>query len=226
VVRPFVLCLIVGLCNAFGRADEPKECTRPITEAESVLAVYREDLGFFSTGEPAMILAAWPDGHIVWSKDRLKGGAPYFAGRADPKKVSGLLSRFEKEGLFADEKLNQAHFGPDSQFNTVLIKSGKKQVEMVSWHELMEVSDNWVATHQGGSRLLEGQRRLDELRKEPADYLFFRAVWSETRTKISDLVPGESVLSTGRPKRKAGVLWWQEGAVTSKPSGAGEPSKK
>jgi hypothetical protein len=225
MVRPFVLCLIVGLCNALGRADEPKVRARPITEAESVLAVYREDWGLASSGGPAIILAAWPDGQIVWSKDRLNGGTPYFAGSVDPKKVAALLSRFEKVGLFADEKLNRAHFGPDSQFNTVLVKSGKKQVKMQSWHELNEVSDNIVADHRGAV-LLEGRRRLDELRKAPADYLFFRAVWSETRTELSDLIPGESVPTTGRPAMKAGVLSWLEGAVTAKSNGFGEPPRK
>src|SRR5262249_23558051 len=71
---------------------------------DSVLAVYREDWGLASSGEPAIILVAWPDGHIIWSGDRLKGGAPYRAGHADPKRVTALLARFHKDGLFADEK--------------------------------------------------------------------------------------------------------------------------
>jgi hypothetical protein len=217
--------LIVGLCSAFGRAEEPIDRRRPITDADSVLAVYREGWGLASSRGPAIILAAWPDGQIVWSKDRLNGGTPYFAGRVDPKKVAGVLSGFEKEGLFADDKLNRAHFGPDSQFITVLIKSGKKQVKMQSWHELYEISDNIVVDHRGAV-VLEGRRRLDELRKAPADYLFFRTVWSETRTKLSDLIPDEGGPSTGRPMTKAGVLSWLEGTATAKPHGVGDPPKK
>ena len=198
---------------------------RPISEADSVLAVYREDWGLDSPGEPAIILVAWADGHIVWSGDRLNGGAPYRAGHVDPKKLAAILSRFDKDGLFADEKLNHAHFGPDSQFITVFIKSGKKQVKMQSWHELFEVSDNVVVDHNGaGTR--EGRRRLDVLSKAPADYLFFRFVWSETRAKVTDLIPGKSNASAGKPVMKAGVFSWQELAAVPKPNSAGDPSKK
>ena len=86
------------------------------------------------------------------------------------EELSALLSRFDKDGLFADERLNDAKFGPDSRFTTLFIKSGKKQVKMSSWHELMEKSDKLVADHHGAA-VLDGRRRLDVLRKTPADYL-------------------------------------------------------
>jgi hypothetical protein len=225
VARSVTLCLFIGFCAWAVRAEEPSEPTRPITEADSVLAVYREDWGRASSGGPAIILVAWPDGHIVWSSDRIQGGAPYRAGRVDPKRVAALLVRSENDGLFADEKLNQAHFGPDSQFITLLVKSGKKQVKMQSWHELFEGSDKVVVDHRGAVAL-EGRRRLDELRKAPAEYLFFRTVWSETRTRLSDLIPVESDVSTGKPVMKVGVVSWQERAATSNPSGGNGPSKK
>jgi hypothetical protein len=126
---------------------------RPITNADSVMAVYRENLGDASDATPALIFAAWPDGYVVWSKDRVQGGAPYQVGKADPKKIAALLARFGTDGLFADNKLNQAHFGPDSAFITVLIKSGKSQVKMRSWHELFEASDKLVVTSHGAESL-------------------------------------------------------------------------
>lgn len=220
MLRTGVFCPIFGLLVSAASADEPKNTGRPITEADSVLAVYRVDSGLSSTGVPAIILAAWPDGHIVWSDDRLAGGAPYHAGRVDPKKVTALLARFEKDGLFADKKLNDAHFGPDSKVNHVFIKSGNKQVEMRSWHEGFEVHDGLVVDHKGAAAL-EGRRRLDVLREAPADYLYFRLVWSETRTKLSDLIPGESSISAGTPRMKAGVLSWQEPTGNLKSDSAG-----
>lgn len=224
MARAVILCFVAGLCTSTGRAADPNERTRPITEAESVLAVYSEDCGLASSGTPAIILVAWPDGHVVWSHDRIQGGAPYRAGSVDRKKVAALLKRFENEGLFADEKLSQAHFGPDAQFITVHIKSGKKQVKMHSWHEHLEISDNVVADHRGAVAL-QGRRRLDELRKAPAEYLFFRTVWSETRTRLSDLIQGEGSASSGKPVMKAGVLSWQDRATAPKPNGMGVPSK-
>jgi hypothetical protein len=168
-----VYSLLIGIIVQEPLAQEPKPAMRPITDAESILAVYREDWGLYSSGGPAIIFAAWPDGFIVWSGDRRMGGPPYRAGHLDPKRVAALLWRFEKDGLFADKKLNDANFGPDSQFTTLFIKSGKKQVKMCSWHELMEDSDKLVADDHGAA-ILDGRRRLDVLRKAPADYLFYR----------------------------------------------------
>jgi hypothetical protein len=220
----FTLCsLLLGMFVSELPADEPKPALRPITDAESVLAVYTENWGLGSSGEPAIIFAAWPDGSIVWSGDRLNGGAPYRTGHVDPKRVAALLARFDKDGLFDDEKLDQAHFGPDSQFTTVFIKSGKKRLEMCSWHELFEESDRLVADQHGVSAL-DGRRRLDVLRKAPADYLFYRFVWSETRSKLIDLIPGPSTATRGKPFMRAGKLSWQEPAAPSTQNGTANPS--
>ena len=204
-VYPLLLGLIVPELSA----EEPKPAMRPITDSESVLAVYHQDWGLGSGGGAPIIFAAWPDGFIVWSADRLMGGPPYRAAHIDPKRVTALLSRFDKDGLFAHERLNDANFGPDSQFTTLFIKSGKKQVKMCSWHELMEDSDNLVAD-QNGAGVLDGRRRLDVLRKAPADYLFYRFVWSETRGRLADLTPADSTATGGKPVMKAGKLSWQE----------------
>jgi uncharacterized protein (TIGR03067 family) len=206
-----IVGLLFGACVSALSADEPKPVLRPITEADSVLAIYHSDWGLASRSHTGIILVAWPDGHVVWSRDRLYGGSPYRAGRVDPKKVVALLERFDKDGLFDDKKLNKSNFGPDSAFNTLFIKSGKKQLEMASWHELFEESEGIVATDHGVGPL-EGRRRLDVLRKEPADYLFYRFVWSETRSKLTDLAAGESAAVVGKPIMKAGVLSWQESA--------------
>src|SRR5687767_13791977 len=108
-------------------ADDVKPVVRPITEADTVLAVYWTNMSL-AVAPPSdrLVLAIWPDGRAVWSADRVRGGPPYFEGRVEPKRVTALLDRFDREGLFADETLNRAHFGPDSQFNTVLVKSGKR----------------------------------------------------------------------------------------------------
>lgn len=219
------ICLILVLCVSTISADEPKLVTRPITEAESVLAVYGEDWGLASKGDTSLIFAVWPDGHIVWSGDRINGGAPYRAGEVDPKKITGLLARFDKDGLFANKKLKEPKFGADSKFITLSIRSGKKQLEMSSWHEWSEESGEAVADHTG-IRILEGQSRLEALSKSPADYLFYRFVWSETRGKLNDMIPRESRETKGKPVKKAGILTWQEPAAGLKSNDAGSPLKK
>jgi hypothetical protein len=218
MLRSLSSALLLGLCASGLAADEPKPRTRSISEADAVLAVYREDHGLRSLGETAIIFAAWPDGRVVWSGDRVAGGAPYRAGQIEPKKVTDLLAQFEKDGLFADKELNDPHVGPDSQFITVLVKSGKQQVKMESWHELFEESGKTVVSDRGVSALEGGRRRLDVLRKAPADYLFYRFAWSETRGKLADLIPAESAVTTGKPVKEAGVLSWQEPATPPKPA--------
>jgi hypothetical protein len=48
-----------------------------------------------------------------------------------------------------------------------------------------ELSSGSWAVDNNGSSLLDGRRRLDVLRKTPADYPFFRFVWSEIRGKLA-----------------------------------------
>ena len=102
------------------------------------------------------------------------------------------MARFEKDGLFADKKLNQALFGPDSEFITVFVKSGKRQVKMESWHELMEAQSTLVVT-SGCACALGGRSRLKVLRKEPSYYLFYRFVWGEIRGRLAELIPAEAI---------------------------------
>ena len=184
-----VCSLLLGL-NASGLPPAPATpATRPISDAESVLAVYREVWGRASSDTTAIIFAAWPDGFIVWSDDHLDGGPPYRSGRVDPRKVTALLTRFDQDGLFAHERLNNEHCGPHLPFTTVFIKSNNKHVMMRSWHELMEGSNEWVCD-QDGETVLDGRHRLDVLRKAPPEYASFYTIRLEAEAlgaKLAEL---------------------------------------
>lgn len=213
MLRPVVGILLILVFASHVFAEESAVPTRPITEAEAVLAVYYENWGLASSEGPAIIIAVWPDGHIVWSDDSKRGGAPYHAGQIDPQKFARLLKHFGTDGLFADKDLNNPHFGPDSAFLTVFVKSEKKKVKMQSWHELVDSIDDSTSTavvDSKGISLLQNKPRLAVLRNEPADYLFFRFVWSETRGEIASLIPCDGKPSTGKPVMKAGILSWQD----------------
>ena len=96
---------------AVARGGGPEQAAKPITEAETVLAIYTSG-GFRPSVEPRLILAIWGDGRVVWSEDRLQGGSPYRAGQIDAKRLTALVSRLERDGVFADEKLSHANFRP------------------------------------------------------------------------------------------------------------------
>lgn len=204
--RTITSCLLLAVITSAAAVE--RKPLRPVTNAESVLAIYCDSVGEAGDAEPAIIFAAWPDGQIVWSDDRLHGGPPYREAQIKPNKVISLLARLEKDGLFADEKLKHARFGPDSSFTALLIKRGDEQIEMRSWHELFEASGKLIATNHGVAAL-EGRRRLDVLRKEPADYLYFRFVWSETRGRLVDLVPNDGKPSNGKLVRDGNAIAWQ-----------------
>jgi hypothetical protein len=74
---------------------------RPITQADTVLAVYIENEGTISL-PTTLILVAWPDGHVVWSGDRLRGGPPYCMSTVDPQTITAALTRAEKILLSED----------------------------------------------------------------------------------------------------------------------------
>src|SRR5207302_434840 len=95
------VCLLICLSSVFALAAQERPRPRPIEKADTVIAIYSQDWGLASAGNPTIILAIWPDGRVVWSKDRLCGGSPYFTGQVDPEVVETLVSRFEKDGLFA-----------------------------------------------------------------------------------------------------------------------------
>lgn len=194
---------------------------RPIEKADSVLAIYPEDWGLASPARlPALILAIWPDGHVVWSKDRLKGGAPVFFGQIDREIVSSLISRLEHDGIFSDKSLNNANFGPDSVFTTLLVRSGKKELRMQSWHEVSEADGGARAGRRGVSGL-GGQRRLEALREEPADYLYYRFVWSETRGRLIDFIPNDGKRVSGKMvTTNRGVAWVE---MPAEPGAASSP---
>ena len=181
---------------------------RSITESDAVFAIYSQDWGLASPGGVSLVFAAWGDGHVVWSEDRVRGGAPYRCGEVAPEKFATFMSRMESDGVFADSDLAQPRWGPDAEFTTILLRSSDQRLKMESWHELYELSGQAVATSGGVSGLNGG--RLEVLKKEPAEYLHYRMVWSEIRSAAFKLIPDSIAPVHGEALMKAGVISWRE----------------
>jgi hypothetical protein len=184
--------------------------TRPLEEAEAIVAIYLLDWGGESPPRgPNLIAAIWGDGKVVWSRDRVLGGAPYLAGRVDPKKFTDLVARLQRDGVFADERLGDLHFGPDSRHTNIVVNSGKRRLKLQSWHELFEQNEKLVATSRGISSL-EGRRREDVLREDTAEYRHFRSTWDRIRAAVADLVPTQGEPIDGTLVPEAGIVSWKE----------------
>ena len=198
--------LLVVLAGALSNAAASR--TRPVTEADTVLAVYTQDWGLGSYQGPRLIIAAWPDGYVVWSQDRIEGGPPYLAGTVDPRLLSAGLSSAVRDGVFADKSLANPCFGPDSKFTTILLRYSGKQLRMDSWHEVSEQSGKLFASSCALTAL--SRPRLEAMREESPRYLYYRVVWSELRGFASSLIPATSRPVAGDVRMKAGVMAWVE----------------
>ncbi len=204
--RPqFVLAmLLVSLGVAGAMGAEPQK--RLITDADDVIAVYRQGRG----GEfPRLILAAWHDGHVVWSDDQLRGGPPYRTREVEPKVIEELFARFARDGMFSSSRLNASYHGPWEAHTSILIKNAEREVLMSSWHETVEHSGKVVAAGSG-LKPVEGRSRLSILSDQFSHYLFFRAVWSETRLQLRELIADEGKEVDGELEKMAGIIVWRE----------------
>ena len=162
-----MLTTLLLLTAAVGSAEASR--TRPVTQADTVLAVYARDWGLDSFQSAKLILAAWPDGYVVWSQDRVHGGPPYKAGVIDRRLLIGGLSRAVRDGVFADKTLGNPCFGPDAKFTTIFLRYSGKQLQMDSWHEVSE-QDGKLFASSCALTSLSGPR-LEAMRKEPPQYL-------------------------------------------------------
>lgn len=117
-------------------------------------------------------------------------------GRFEPDKLKSLLDKLEQDGVFSDQALSRAWFGPDASFTTIAIDDGSRQLKLRSWHELSERNTNTVATANGLSSL-SGRDRDELLKQQPDDYRRFRKTWSAVRQGIAALIPESGEPYTG-----------------------------
>jgi hypothetical protein len=168
---------------------------------ETPPAIVLEVDGFGKGAEHGVIVAVWPDGVIVWSGDQEKGGPPYRTGAVDAAKLRDFLARLEKDGVFKKDADFLVHLGPDSDFHSILLRSGKKSVALRSWHELFEANPKLVVTSHGVTSL-DGQKRDDLLRADKKEYQEFRKLWGEIRSFTKELIPKEGKPYKGELKLK------------------------
>ncbi len=147
--------------------------------------------------DPRIIVAIWKDGRVIWSEDALRGGPPYFEGSIDPKVLAEFLAEVNNKGWFNDPVSKQHHWGPDSSWTAIIILGdGGKLLNMGSWHELFEANPNLVADATGIASL-DRRDRAQVLAQQPEDYRRFRAIWSELRNRLQELIPADGKIVEG-----------------------------
>ncbi len=205
-----LLVLVIGLAYLFSPASyyrTPDDELIPISDAEQAIAVTTHDLGLASDGNAKLVVAVWTDGTIVWSENRIVGGAPHLLGKIEPTSCSKLLERLDRDGYFDNETLSHAQFGPDSEFTSVLIKNKNQKLDMRSWHELYESSGKIVCT-SGSAEALVG-KRLASLAEDEKEYVHYRLAWAELRLMINQLIPSNGKSTTGELHMEHGKMSWK-----------------
>jgi hypothetical protein len=181
---------------------------RPITQADTVLAVWYEDVGR-CWHIPKLILAAWPDGHVVWSRNRVEGGPPYYMSDVEPQTIAAALTRFKEDGIFACRNLRRSR-GPsaDSPSQVLLLRFGLYRLKMETVHELYAGAP-MVTLDQTPAILTRGTP-VEALERESASALHFRLIWCELRRSLDDLIPASGELIDGELVMEGDRRFWRE----------------
>ena len=204
MIRPTFLALMFVSYLATAAAGQE---TKSITEAERVIAIFTNDWGLGASKGPQLIVSVWGDGLIVWSEDQTNGGAPFSTAKITPEDVSAAIKRITDIGAFDVPHLKQAHFGPDSKFTTILVRTDGNELKMDSWHELSESNGKAVAASYGVTGL-KGRKLLQVLAEQPADYLHYRMTWLEIRLAVANLIPKSGKDIDGVATMRRGRLSW------------------
>ncbi|MEP6754856.1 MAG: hypothetical protein ABJA67_05100, partial [Chthonomonadales bacterium] len=113
------------------------------------ISIYVVSDGLFSDGRPKALVRIWPDGRIIWSRNGVSGGEPFFEGRANPQKMEEFFHLLQSEQVYSKKNLSRSYYGPDSSFTVIRINDGNLHLKMESWHELSEAGGGGVATSGG-----------------------------------------------------------------------------
>lgn len=211
--RHFVSYLLI-LIFAASASSEPTQSQlseRPITDADSILAVYTQGIGLASNGRAPqrLVFAAWHDGRVIWSEDQTRGGPPYRTATIRPAALEQALAVIHRDGFFDDPALLQPKFGPDAQTTVLYARTKRDELKMQSWHELYEADGKVVAT-EAGLTPRAGHSRPDILRGATPEYLYYRVAWSDIRRLASALIPSESKSANGHLEMREGKAIWIE----------------
>lgn len=187
-----------ALPRLIGIQDEPRLCIFVTAVGEVMRPLHLE---------PAVILAVWEDGQVVWSKNAVEGGSPYLVGKIDPRALTDVLAKLDNLNLFRDPRLSSSYYGPDSLFTVIAVADQHRQLRMESWHELAESNPKVVATSRG-IMSLDSRTRDSVIAAEPEEYRTFRRAWKEIRDIARGLVPID-----GRPASDLRFILGAETAI-------------
>lgn len=134
-----------------------------------------------------IVMAVWSDGTMIYSKNAIEGGAPYYQKRVSRLELRRVLSCLEKHGVFSISG-RKSYYGPSSSFSCIYIANEGREILLKSWHELYEKNPKIIATQHGGMEALGDRDRHAVVLKWSSKYKEFREQWTLTRTELKKLI--------------------------------------
>lgn len=194
--------LIISISSCSSRKDATQGgLNMPVVVGETAqpkAAIYVDNLLSWSPAEPEImvVIAVWEDGRVVWSKDTIEGGPPYWVGKIEPSKLDSFFDKLEQRELYKNPTPKELHYGPDSSFTVIAITDGPRQIRMESWHELFEASSkDLVGTAHGILAIEDSRSREEILAEQPETYKRFRSTWSGIRVLLEELIPDKGQIT-------------------------------
>ncbi|HOR98898.1 MAG TPA: hypothetical protein PLZ74_11055 [Kiritimatiellia bacterium] len=181
------------------------------------IMVWFEDNGIGKVSSPQLVAAVWDNGDMLWSTNTLCGGTPYLYGKVcGAINVGKVIDYFKHKGYFS-AVYSRHNMGPDSKHIGMFISEGTNALLTRSWHEIMEQNPNLVALSHGITSL-HGRNRETVLEKDKAEYLQYRAMWTDVRSQINAMIPQKGcVIEDVRVQRRRGkhppTIIWKQGSL-------------
>lgn len=178
----------------------------PEAGASPVVVIWSSAGMNFEVPPASLELAAWSDGRVVWAAGDGQGGRRLLEGATEPPRIASLLQLARQAGVFEEPGFRRSWWGPDSAFESILLRDTGATAVLETWHEIHERNPRLVAA-PGLRALAPGETRADALAGCSAEYLRFRAVWAELRAAAAALIPTEGRPSAVADDHRAWRAW-------------------
>jgi hypothetical protein len=134
-----------------------------------------------------LLIAAWADGTICWSRDRLRGGAPYTSARIDPIRLHEVLERLRSK-LEPEPARGRLKGAPDASILELAVLADDGVFGLASNIPFFETNPRLVVTDHGIEDL-EGRDRASVMAAQSPALSEFRRTWDECVALVWSLVP-------------------------------------
>lgn len=155
----------------------PEEEPEPERLPEPRIGAWRKD----QKGE-RLVFGLWDDGRVIFSENRIEGGAQYFEVQLTAEEAFGTMKSFRR--LFTRVDAQNCDYAQEG-VGHVSLECGLEDAErlMRSSHEAFERNPALVMT-ESGLEELSGRSRASRHEEGSAEYKRFRQVWDDVRMQM------------------------------------------